>query len=142
MTAKPKRKKRSANSYVESIQKMTKVFFDTTGNEKATTRDDTSKEWARPAGSVPTNALSDTTIETTATENPITGAVFSAIPSKNLSGAVVLGPLPAVENASFTGVSSVQESGFMYIAWSSEVMRDSNQGKIMLPLIPFFKMTL
>ena len=54
MTAKPKRKKRSANSYVESIQKMTKVFFDTTGNEKATTRDDTSKEWARPAGSVPT----------------------------------------------------------------------------------------
>ena len=39
MTAKPKRKKRSASSYVETIQKMTKVFFDTTGNEKATTRE-------------------------------------------------------------------------------------------------------
>lgn len=39
MTAKLKRKKRSASSYVESIQKMTKVFFDTTGNEKATTRE-------------------------------------------------------------------------------------------------------
>lgn len=69
MTAKPKRKKRSASSYVES------------------------------------NALSDTTIETTATENPITGAVFSAIPSKNLSGAVVLKPLPAVENASLSSAA-------------------------------------
>ncbi|MEQ1827981.1 MAG: hypothetical protein ABL921_18620 [Pirellula sp.] len=39
MTIKPKRKKRPASSYVESIQKMTKEYFEITGNAKATTRE-------------------------------------------------------------------------------------------------------
>lgn len=37
MTAKPRRKKRPASSYVEAIQKITKDYFELTGNAQATT---------------------------------------------------------------------------------------------------------
>ena len=39
MTTKAKRKKRPASSYVEAIRKMTKEYFELTGNAKATTRE-------------------------------------------------------------------------------------------------------
>lgn len=95
---------------------------------------DTSKEWARPAGSVSGDALSAPAIVENETANPMSGPSMNATPSHNLTGAVELGPLPPVENDAFTGIASVQDSGFQYIAWSSEVMNDSSQGKILLPL--------
>ena len=95
---------------------------------------DTSKEWSRPAGYVPSSATSDTTAAAAATSNPLSGPAMSATPSRNLAGDVVLGPLPPVENSNFTGVADVQDSGFHYLTWSSEVMSDTDQGKIMLPL--------
>ncbi len=95
---------------------------------------DTSKEWARPAGYVPETATTVSVTTIAVSNNPAAGPAMSAIPSKTLTGSVVYGPLEPVEDATFTGVASVQESGFHYIAWSSEVMSDTNQGKIMLPL--------
>lgn len=102
--------------------------------DRTVNKADTSEEWARPAGSIPNGSMTDATPVPEANKNPISGDDFNAIPSKNLNGSIVLGPLPPVENTSFSGISPVQDSGFMYIAWTSEVMTDSSQGKLMLPL--------
>lgn len=95
---------------------------------------DESKEWARPGGRVPSDATSETAITLDASPNPISGGEFSAIVSTNLTGEVVLGTLDFVENDSFTGIADVQGAGFHYVAYASEVMNDTAQGKLSLPL--------
>jgi hypothetical protein len=95
---------------------------------------DISEEWARPGGHVPSTAIDATYSKVAQNANPITGPIFTAIVSKDLSGAVALGPAAFVLSDSYTGIAAVQESGFQYIAYSSEVMNDTAQGKINLPL--------
>jgi hypothetical protein len=96
---------------------------------------DTSMEWAKPGGSVPTGAVeSPSSAERPDSTNPIAGPAFTAIYSKNLLGVTVMGPLPPAINEAYSGVSDLQKSGFMYLEWKSEVKTDSNVGKIMLPL--------
>ncbi len=97
---------------------------------------DTSMEWARPGGSVPTDAsAAPSSLPGPDTMNPISGPVFSAIVYKNLTGtAYVFGASPPAVNAAYSGVSNLQRSGFMYLRWESEVKSSSNEGKIMLPL--------
>lgn len=95
---------------------------------------DDSKEWARPGGFVPEDATDDASVGMEQNEHPINGPTFTAIPSLDLTGEVVLGPLEPVTDASFTGVADVQSTGFMYISYKSEVMNDTNQGQIYLPL--------
>jgi hypothetical protein len=100
--------------------------------------EDTSKEWARPGGffSGSGGVGSEFTPWSDAqAANPISDSVlFSAIPSKTLAGSVALGPAAFVSSDSYTGIAAVQESGFQYIAYSSEVMNDTSQGQIYLPL--------
>lgn len=96
---------------------------------------DVSKEWARPGGFVPGDAT-DAAAGVAAEQhsNPITGPAFTAIPSKTLEGTVAYGPLEPAMNALYTGVADVQGSGFMYVSYSSEVMNDTAQGVLNLPL--------
>lgn len=105
---------------------------------------DISKEWARPGGYTPGDASSGSYANLPQSDNPITGPDFEAVPSLNLSGSVVLGPLEPVTSSTFTGVADVQSSGFHYVSYSSEVMNDTTQGKIYMPLsvprdIPYAK---
>ncbi len=97
---------------------------------------DTSKEWAWPGGYVPGSAVESPSDPPPIvnTKNPLTIPTFSAIPSKNLSGVIKLGDLPPESNANYSGISDIQESGFAYLTWDSEIMHDTNDGVIMLPL--------
>ncbi len=103
---------------------------------------DTSMEWARPGGSVPTDASAAPSSSTRPDSmNPIAGPLFSAIVSKNLLGEDISGPrAPVLKNNSayptseYSGVSNLQKGGYMYLQWESEVKSNANEGKIMLPL--------
>ncbi len=100
---------------------------------------DTSKEWARPGGFFSgTGAVgSEVPVAWGSGQqyNPISDTVaFSAIPSKALSGTVALGPAPFVVSDTQTGIAAVQDSGFHYVSYKSEVMNDSWQGVVSLPL--------
>ena len=96
---------------------------------------DTSMEWAKPGGAVPTNAIaSPSSSPRPDSTNPIAGPAFTAILSKNLLGSNISGPLPPVASPIYSGVSDVQKGGFMYLEWDSEVKSDTNEGIIMLPL--------
>jgi len=96
---------------------------------------DTSMEWAKPGGAVPTNAVATPSSSSRPdSTNPIAGPVFTAILSKNLLGDEISGTLPPAVHPSYSGVSEVQRGGFMYLEWDSEVKSDTNEGMIMLPL--------
>jgi hypothetical protein len=99
---------------------------------------DNSQEWARPGGFFSGEGDVGSEFEpwgSGQTLNPISDTVaFSAIPSTTLFGAVVLGPAPFVSSDSFSGIAYVQESGFHYVSYKSEVMNDTDQGIINLPL--------
>jgi hypothetical protein len=95
---------------------------------------DASKEWARPGGFVPSDATTDASVGMEQNLNPIDTPNFTAIVSKDLAGSVVLGPLEPVTNSSYTGIADVQGTGFMYVAYRSEVMNDTAQGQLSLPL--------
>jgi hypothetical protein len=101
---------------------------------------DKSKEWAKPGGHVPSTAVpppSNSLVPIPdVMQNPVTFNATMLTPSVDLKGDIVMGPVPAVENESFSAISDVQDSGFAYIQWDSEIKSDSNEGVVSFPLSP------
>ncbi len=70
------------------------------------------------------------------TPNPIPATTsFSAYLSRDLAGETVLSNEPLRDpGADGSGISEVQQSGFSYLSWKSEILNDSASGMIQLPL--------
>jgi hypothetical protein len=99
---------------------------------------DKSKEWAKPGGHVPSTAVPPPSTPLVpiadVMQNPVAFNATLLTPSVDLKGDIVMGPVPAIENESYSAVSDVQASGFAYLQWDSEIKSDSNEGVVMFPL--------
>jgi hypothetical protein len=100
--------------------------------------DDASFEWARPGGSVPQNATPPVEDEDPPVpevmKNPASFYSTLHVPSVDLNGDIVMGPLPAVESENYSAIADVQDSGFAYLQWDSEIKTDTDEGVVSFPL--------
>jgi hypothetical protein len=90
-------------------------------------------EWARLDGT-PIEAGTTATITTTSNTSPINQLALTAYISKDLKGENYQASLPQRTNETYTGVSTEQRNGYTYVQWESELLTNSNYGKLMLPL--------